>query len=912
MLMQKVAKIVTGNPKKIVAVVLVITLLMGSVIYIKGINFKTDEKTYLPDTEITRASFEITENYTAVDRITILVKNGDVLTNSSLIEMLEIEKKILENKEVQKILDNPDFLESNVNSIADMITQNLFVMELQEEIMKLVYLGQLNLTQMNITEEQLEMIFYKLPSYLTIEAKIKVLKGGTLTINDLNLQEINKTELKDFILPMSYLNLTLTFNEVNNTKVKDTTKLVARNGFAKSLLTKDFNLTNNLKAKGTLIMISANATLEDKIDKFLIAEKEMDKIAKTSKVNKVSVIGNEVIWNEIDKSVNDSMRYLMPIAFVLVIVILLFIYRSVRDMLFSLLALMFAIIWVYGFGVIFNFTFNPMTTAVPILIIGVGIDYGIYITMRYREEMRKGQDVKKSVFMTIAFLGSSLFLIMLTSVSSFLSNITSPITILKEFGILCAVGVLSSFLIMNTFVPALKQLKDSRREKKGLPIIKENKNGKKTKSVGVETLDKFLSKSAVASEHHPYIVIGVVLILTAGSFYGVVNVRTEFNFKDFLPKNLDLTQDIIFVMDEFDYGRRESADILIKGDISNPALLKAIDETTKNINNDKYVVKYNNSAEVSSILMFMYDYATITENDYRFNATFSLKYNQYFENKVPRANTTREKIIELYDWLYENANKDVRTVLHKDRASYDGTIIKISVDTDNGNREKSAMLYDELNEDITPLKKYAKATVTSGPVLTYVILNAINESQIRSIIITIISCVIILSIIFYYLKKSFVLGFVASIPVMLCAVWNIASMYFLGIPLNVITLTIASLTIGLGIEYGIQITYRFLEDLENNEIDDACRLTVKEMGSSLVGCVGTTVAAFGLLIFSIMPPLQQFGGMMALTIVYAFLSSVFVLPTILVLWAKYRKKNGSLEMKKKDEDKEKEEEIKSI
>ena len=113
------------------------------------------------------------------------------------------------------------------------------------------------------------------------------------------------------------------------------------------------------------------------------------------------------------------------------------------------------------------------------------------------------------------------------------------------------------------------------------------------------------------------------------------------------------------------------------------------------------------------------------------------------------------------------------------------------------------------------------------------------------------------------------------------------SMYFLGIPFSVLTVSVSALTVGLGITYGIHITHRFLEDLQHfDDVEEAIRNTIRHTGSALFGAAVTTIAGFGLLVFSLLPPIQQFGGIIALTILYCFLASVFVLPTFLTLWAK--------------------------
>jgi predicted RND superfamily exporter protein len=68
---------------------------------------------------------------------------------------------------------------------------------------------------------------------------------------------------------------------------------------------------------------------------------------------------------------------------------------------------------------------------------------------------------------------------------------------------------------------------------------------------------------------------------------------------------------------------------------------------------------------------------------------------------------------------------------------------------------------------------------------------------------------------------------------------------------------------------------------------DAIQDAVTGTGGALLGSAGTTVGGFGVLAFAIVPPIQQFGIITGITIIYAFLGSVFVLPSFLVLWTKY-------------------------
>jgi len=93
----------------------------------------------------------------------------------------------------------------------------------------------------------------------------------------------------------------------------------------------------------------------------------------------------------------------------------------------------------------------------------------------------------------------------------------------------------------------------------------------------------------------------------------------------------------------------------------------------------------------------------------------------------------------------------------------------------------------------------------------------------------------------------------------------------------------------LGITYAIHITHRFLEDWEKEkDILEALKKTVRHTGTSVFGAAATTMAGFGTLGLSSMPPIRQFGEISAISIFYSFLLSVFILPTFLYFWAKWK------------------------
>jgi predicted RND superfamily exporter protein len=514
-----------------------------------------------------------------------------------------------------------------------------------------------------------------------------------------------------------------------------------------------------------------------------------------------------------------------------------------------------------------------------------------------------------------------------------MSNLSSPMPLLGEFGVLAAIGIIGCFVSMIIFLPAVKQLRDQRKQRKGK--LKEhyisnrkskkntNKNNRKDKT---SKMDNGLATAAMKSARHPGVVIGITLLVTMSSLYLTFNLETEFEFQDFLPDGLDVTEDLNFLFEEFGAGSfvgEETVFILIIGDVAEPSVITSIQDTIDNMKDDDYVNKQaisqfngNNDGfsngngrssngnitadklrpDVESILSLMEDCA-FGQNS---NKTFMGLYTSMFDsNGKVLPGTTKDDIKQLYDWLHFNTDKDTRVVLHYDeeKDEYDALVLRISISTQNS-EPKSFKTLDQLSTDKNPLEDNSNvdsSVVTGGPIMFNTIMKILNESQLRSLVITIIMCSIILTIVFWREERSLTLGLITTLPVVLVIAWTLGSMFLAGLSLNIMTITIASLTIGLGVTYGIHITHRFLEDIEKYpDIDKAVHSTIKHTGTALFGAAATTIAAFGMLVFALLPPVQQFGGISALTIFFSFLSCVFVLPAFLVLWARYQQKRGRL------------------
>ena len=837
----KLGKFVTEKPQLTVIIVLLITFFMMALNASPG-SFGLEKKEtereddWLPANDVVTANTDINDNYgVQVRSLQVLVKgeNGNVLTKEALIDILTVEKQIATNPKVQYILFPQP---GNLSSIASMLGRNI-------------------LGDQASYDEMIE-----------------------------DLQARSQENISEMI-----------------------TNAAEHVGM---FLTKDFsdNLdAGQVKAKGTFIWVQLNSDRYDEIEEggdnpVLDGALEIEKITKDTEFQGVSYMGileDEYMSYMIEEETGGVMGFLFMMVFVLIIIILFLSYRSIFDTVISLLALIFAIAWMDGIGVILGLTFTSMYQIVPIMLMGLGVDYAIHLVMRYREERTQlGKNVKDSLMLTTISVGAALFLATVTTAVSFGSNMVSEIKPMREFAIFSFVGIISAFIVMVTFVPASKMLlhgwqeKNGKKEFRKLPTLNGNgngANGKKSAVVPENALSMLLAKGAVAAEHHAIPVVAGVLVLSLVCAGMAMQLETEFDFTEFLPADAQITDDIKYLTGEFDFGTEES-DILVKGDITDPDVLRAMNNAEQEVLNDKNI---NQQDPIESILTLMKDVANDGgefEKDENFSA-------MYLDSDTTGDGVPDTNVSGLYEYLGDNEDYQFNLirVLHFDNETktYDGSVIRVAVNSQNG--AKNEEISDELKDDLKPLEdepKVDKAVATGGPVLFQFVIHSIEVSGMQSLVITVIVAGIILTLVFKLTDDDWLLGIITEIPVILVIAWVFASMYLMGMALNVMTIMISSLTVGLGITYGIHVTHRFVEDLaELDDVDEACKSTVTNTGAALFGAAITTIGGFGILIFAPIPPMRKFGAISALSITFSLIASVFILPTFLSLWAKAKKRS---------------------
>ncbi len=637
-------------------------------------------------------------------------------------------------------------------------------------------------------------------------------------------------------------------------------------------LSNDFD--NNNGPSATLMIVQLNSTITYSELGDISTEIRSNIIDLDEKQNYVTMkaTGTGIISNDINEVTMDANMIIMPSIFIIICLILFVMFKRFSYVILPLISLAIAIIWLFGTMVLIGMTFNMMMVAVVPLLMGLGVDYSVHLFHEYNSELKDGKKPGPAIKKSIRDIGLAMFLATLTTVIAFLSFLSSSMVPLRNFGILCALGIIYTFITAVTFQTAVRYFLDRKKTK----LIPKNKNK--------ISLDYYMEKFSDFVLKQRKKIISIAILITIVMVIGATQVETTFDMNDFLPEGNESLDLMIDIGEYFPSSSENQEYILIEGNVATVKTLNGIYKTYDNLKDDKYIAK-TPTGEPRRITIL-----SIIRNAIKDNSSISLEFN-LDSMGIPQND---KDVVKLFDYFYNNPDylTDVRSVLHYNGENYDATVIRIYTsisysDSDELDTTKqSGILHESLNEDITSYGE-AKAIVTGPSSALYTIIGSMTESQIISTFISIILAAIFLIIVF----KNPILGIITVLPVGICSLWIIGTIYFLGYSLNIMTIMVTSLTIGIGIDYAIHATQRFrLTADRTGDIEKAVCKTVGHTGGALFIAAITTVSGFGLLILAPMPPEQQFGIITSMTVIYSYITSIVVLPPILMKWATFRKK----------------------
>lgn len=567
--------------------------------------------------------------------------------------------------------------------------------------------------------------------------------------------------------------------------------------------------------------------------------------------------------------------------------------RTFADLGLTLAAIGMSIVWVLGIGVFLGpkylgliGNFSPLLQVLPVLLVGLGVDFAIHLTARYREELGAGREVKPGAQRATATVGIALVLATVTTAVGFLTNVANPIPPLKDFGIVAAIGIVGAFIITLTFVPAARALLDRRAERAGRLPRREFEQPEN------RLVPKVMSKTALIAEHFAIPTLIVALVLTGLGGLGMSQLTTEFSSTDFVPADDPLRTSYETLTEEFDGGFGETVDILIEGAVATPGFHNALLAATVNLADTDHVVNVNGHAAAQSPLTVIASLVEPGETGLPSDPEFAGL--AMALGMTPELTMREDADVEaIYQAALQAAPLTMPGVL---AAADDGSFgyVRVEASTQAG-EEFASQLAADLAEDFKPVTALPdmNATATNVNIMTASVVEALQDSQNTSLIITLSAATLLLIAAFWYESRRPFLGVITILPVAMVVLWTYGMMAVFDIPFGPVTAMTAALAIGIGVPYSIHVTHRYLEDLARHDDPEAAmRSTTGHTGGALAGSALTTLAGFGVLMTSGLIPFQQFGAVTAMAIGFSLLASVGVLPSLLTLWDRWHRKRG--------------------
>ena len=643
-----------------------------------------------------------------------------------------------------------------------------------------------------------------------------------------------------------------------------------------------FDAVTGVDTDGTLITI-ATINLQDTKDEGIYdASRKVDELAHADEGPlQVSTISPVVVEDEYKRATQEEMAPLVGASFLLIAALILLFMRTVSDLLLTLGGLFLSIVWITGaegwlgpkaLGIVGPP--NSLTSMVPIILIGLTVDYAIQIVSHYREQRLAGQEVTGAVQMGLRHVAMPLTLAAVTTIVSLLVSLFSPIGIVNDFGVIAGLGVGMSLLVMLTLIPAGRTIIDRRRAAKGK--LKEPRPIS-TALPGVGRVAAMLGRN-VTRRPTPYLV-GVVVI-TIGLGFAATDLESEFSIRDILPKGGGLLNDMN-ALDEAIGGSTEMVSLLVKAEATETRTLLNLHDLTTAFEDEGL----RPGAAAGPI-----------------QASFDLVFQDWIDDSGEPGDKYDPELAALIQEASAGIELDAQLMqefLNRLEAR-DPILGRLLVNNPNGG---DAMLvqFPAFAGDTSQARNTQREleelwfgeddaiTATSSSIISFTVTDAITEQQTEAISTTVAVALTVLALFFWVTVRQPALGFVAVFPIVLVLISVLGTMALLDIPYTLITSIITALSIGIGVDYTIHVIHRYREEYAHaRNPEQAAVRTLSITGSALLGSALTTALGLGVLVFSPLAASQQFAITAAITIAYSLIVSIVLVPPAMTVWGAYQ------------------------
>jgi predicted RND superfamily exporter protein len=590
-------------------------------------------------------------------------------------------------------------------------------------------------------------------------------------------------------------------------------------------------------------------------------------ISKYKNIADINLSGIPMIADDLITFVKKDITVFGSGVFIFIIITLWFIFRDIRWVVFPLLSCFLSIAIMVGMLGYLNWKVTVISSNFISLMLILTMEINIHYVERYKQLQAEFPKKKENylAYLTTTKIFTPILYAVLTTALAFLSFIFCDIKPVIDFGWMMTLGLFISLFVSMILLPYLI----IKFKPKATPIhqSKDSKIAEIFASIAINQRGLVLAFSTI------------ILIL---SIYGMTRLKVENSFINYFDKKTEIYQGMKLI------------DEKLGGTTPLEIILKFKDTDSKNNKSDDDFFQGSDSNEYKDSYWF---------TNFRVNKIFNV--HQYLET-LPEIG----KVLSFYSVLqlgekindnkklgplemailYSKLPDDIKKSIVTPYVSIENNEARISLRIIDSNpnlnrKELLIKIQKDLEEKLNLNKDEFK--ITGILVIFNNLLQSLFDSQIKTLGITFAGIFILLLILF----KSLSWSIVAAIPNFTAALFILGSLGLFNIPLDMMTITIASISVGIAIDNSIHYIYRFREEFKiNKNYKKTIEICHKSVGKAIVNASLTIVFGFSILMFSNFIPSIYFGIFTGLAMLTAMTLVLTLMPQLIAIIKPF--KNG--------------------
>ncbi|HWR68667.1 MAG TPA: MMPL family transporter, partial [Desulfomonilia bacterium] len=540
---------------------------------------------------------------------------------------------------------------------------------------------------------------------------------------------------------------------------------------------------------------------------------------------------------------------LPPLVVVVLLISLFLFFRNLSGMLLPLVSVGIACIWTFGLMAIIDVPLTMISTALPVALMAVGVGYGVHIIENVYSDFAAGMKGRPAIKGAVTRIVVPVLIAGLTEVASFMSLISVWVVPLTQFGLLSAFGFCVAMFLVLTFIPAVMSLIEAR----GRGYIPHHHTRK-------DIISPILRGLSYLSVHRKGWIFAVSLAVFVVSVILGRHVRSDFNLADNFRERSPIRKADMILNEHF--GGTSQYNVVFKGkapdDIKDPAVLRDMERLQNELKDIDGVGK------VVSLVDFI------------------KRMNQSMHDGDPAFFTLPDskELVAQYLLLYSfsGGGDELDSFV-----TYDYKDAQILLQM----KSQSGYLTQDVDDAVERFQKHERVSAeVSGIITTGIAMLAkkfnriIVTSQIQSFVLSVILCFLVTALIF----RSFKLGVYSMVPLIIPITLDFGIMGSTGMTLNAATATVASIDIGLGIDYCIHFLSRYRHEIRlGRSVPQAIDITMNTTGRAIIYNALAISAGFLVLVPSQFAIISQMGILVAVDMITIAVSAMTFLPAIIMV-----------------------------